>query len=101
MDLIDGAALDAAMELVLDALMERIGRKGAVGRTVTLKLKFSDFTQITRARSLAQPVGDRTAIQAQARQLLAAKLPLPRSVRLLGVTLSGLGAPSPSEEALI
>ena len=48
-DLIDGPALEAAMEPVLDALMERIARKGAVGRTVTLKLKFSDFTQITRA----------------------------------------------------
>ena len=100
-DLIDGAALEAAMESVLDALMERIGRKGAVGRTVTLKLKFSDFTQITRARSLAVAVGDRGTIQAQARLLLQAELPLPRSVRLLGVTLSGLGAPSVAPEGLL
>ena len=91
-DLIEREALEAAMEPVLDALMERISRKGAAGRTVTLKLKFSDFTQITRAHSLAQPIGDRAAIQEQARQLLRAELPLARSVRLLGVAISGLGA---------
>ena len=89
-DLIDGAALEAAMEPVLDALMERIERKGAAGRTVTLKLKFSDFTQITRARSVAPTMRGREEIQALARGLLRAELPLPRSVRLLGVTLSGL-----------
>ena len=100
-DLIEGAAMEAALEPVLDALMERIGRKGAIGRTVTLKLKFSDFTQITRAHSLAAPVGDRAAIQAQARSLLQAELPLPRSVRLLGVTLSGLGSPSAIPEGLL
>ena len=89
-DLIDGVALETAMEPVLDALLERIARKGASGRTVTLKLKFSDFSQITRARSVPAPVQSREAIQAVARQLLKAELPLPRSVRLLGVTLSGL-----------
>ena len=93
--------MEAALEPVVDALMERIGRKGAIGRTVTLKLKFSDFTQITRAHSLAAPVGDRAAIQAQARSLLQAELPLPRSVRLLGVTLSGLGSPSAIPEGLL
>ena len=89
------------MEPVLDALMERIGRKGAIGRTVTLKLKFSDFTQITRARSLAAAIGDRETIQAQARLLLRAELPLPRSVRLLGVTLSGLGTSSVAADGLL
>ena len=89
------------MEPVLDALMERIERKGAAGRTVTLKLKFSDFTQITRARSVAALVGDRAAIQAQARLLLQAELPLPRSVRLLGVTLSGLSEPSGAPHGLL
>ena len=70
--------------------MERIAQKGAAVRTVTLMLKFSDFSQITRARSLPVPLHAREAIENTARELLRAELPLPRSVRLLGVTLSSL-----------
>ena len=45
--------------------------------------------------------GDRPTIQAQARLLLQAELPLARSVRLLGVTLSGLGSPEAVAEGLL
>ena len=64
---------------------------------MTLKLKFCDFSQITRAHSFPGGIGERTAIQAQARRLTEPELPLPRSVRLLGVSLSDpvpKGAPS-------
>ena len=70
--------------------MARIEAKGAAGRTVTLKLKFSDFTQITRARSARTPVRTRADIEALARAILVGELPVPRPVRLLGVTLSNL-----------
>ena len=78
------------MEPVLDALMVRIEARYAAGRTVTLKLKFSDFTQITRARSARTPVRTRADIEALARAILVGELPVPRPVRLLGVTLSNL-----------
>ena len=90
-DLIAPAELEAALEPVLDAVCERIVAKGACGRTVTLKLKFSDFTQITRARSSPAVVSTRAEIREQALSLLRAEFPLPRSVRLIGVTLSALG----------
>lgn len=92
-DLIDGLALEAAMEPVLHALMERIAAKGAAGRTVTPKLKFSDFTQITRAHSAPELVGRRETIAAIAQELLRAELPMPRSVRLFGVSLFNLASP--------
>ena len=84
-------ALAAALDPVLDALMERVGRSGAAGRTVTLKVKFSDFRIITRARSFTAPVGTREAIGAAGQGLLAALHPLPLGVRLLGLSLSSLG----------
>ena len=71
--------------------MQRVERSGATGRTVTLKVKYSNFRQITRARSLPAPVSDRTAIGDAGRMLLASLCPVERGVRLLGLSLSSLG----------
>jgi len=65
-------------------------RAGVRGRTVTLKLKYDDFQQITRAASTIQPVADAADLEGRARQLLRPLLPPRRPVRLLGVTLSAL-----------
>ncbi|WP_420136347.1 DNA polymerase IV [Sphingomonas sp.] len=89
-DISDPAELATALETVLDALMERIARAGSVGRTVTLKVKYSDFHQITRARSFTVPISERSAISAAGQGLLSALCPVPRGVRLLGLTLSAL-----------
>ena len=96
-DVHERAELEAALEPVLDAVMARIEAKGAAGRTVTLKLKFSDFTQITRARSARTPVRTRSDIEALARAILVGELPVPRPVRLLGVTLSNLLGDPPTD----
>ena len=82
------ADLDAGLARVADAAWTRIERSGARGRTVTLKLRHADFRTITRARSLAEPVADRAALLDTGRALLGPLLPA--SVRLLGLTLSGL-----------
>ncbi|MGP9806436.1 DNA polymerase IV [Paracoccus sp. NSM] len=58
------------------------------GRTVTLKVKFADFQQITRARTLPQPVASEPQLLGLARDLAATVLPDPRGARLLGITLS-------------
>ncbi|MDO6415629.1 DNA polymerase IV [Sphingomonas sp. BIUV-7] len=84
------AELVEALGPVLDALMERVERSGAAGRTVTLKVKFSDFRQITRARSFAAAVGSRDAIGEAGVGLLRALLPMPLGVRLLGLSISAL-----------
>jgi DNA polymerase IV len=89
-DLHERDALAQALDGVLDALMERIERSRAAGRTVTLKVKYSDFRQITRARSFATSVGDRASIGSAGLLLLEALCPVEKGVRLLGLTLSAL-----------
>ncbi len=65
-------------------------RGGHAGRTVTVKVKHSDFQQITRRRSLVEVVASQSELERVALELLRPCFPPPRSVRLLGVTLSSL-----------
>lgn len=73
---------------------ERVGRqlraKKLMGRTLTLKLKYSDFKQITRSKTLPAPTDCDEVIFATARALLE-EAPLDRPVRLVGVGVSGFG----------
>ncbi|MCV0382666.1 MAG: DNA polymerase IV [Erythrobacter sp.] len=82
--------LRETLERIVDIVWERIERAEARGRTVTLKLKYNDFTINTRARSVAQMVEDKAHFAAIARELLEEQLPLPRPIRLMGLTLSSL-----------
>jgi DNA polymerase-4 len=70
---------------------ERIGRElrgiGKKGLTVTLKIKFQDFSSITRSRTLARPTDITTEIFEAVRKLLAAEK-LPQPVRLIGTGIS-------------
>ena len=82
--------LRETLERIIDIVWERIERNGAKGRTVTLKLKYNDFTLNTRAKSVAQLVDEKVRFAAIARELLEEQLPLPRPIRLMGLTLSSL-----------
>jgi DNA polymerase-4 len=66
------------------------------GRTVTLKIKYSDFRQITRNQSLPQGINDLETIVATARQLLVKTDPVDVKIRLLGITLSNFGEEKPA-----
>jgi DNA polymerase-4 len=72
---------------------ERVGRElredGYLGRTVVLKLKFADFTQITRSRTLPEPTNLTGVIFEEGARLLEA-VRLSGKVRLIGVGMSGL-----------
>lgn len=83
-------ALRPALEAIATTVWERVEKHGSRGRTVTLKVKFNDFQQITRARSLETPVADRDTLAAIGQELLSGELPVPRGVRLLGLTVSSL-----------
>ena len=97
-DLSSGASLRDTLETIIDITWERIERAQARGRTVTMKLKFADFTNMTRARSLAAPVETREVFAAAARALLDAALPLPQPVRLMGLGVSALEGEGDEEE---
>lgn len=62
--------------------------KGLYGRTLTLKVKYADFDQITRSRSRATPLVDQEDLAALADELIASAFPPPKPVRLLGITAS-------------
>jgi DNA polymerase-4 len=89
-DLTANAALYDALERIIDSVWLRIEKSGVAGRTVTLKVKYADFRQITRSQSTAVYITDKTQFSALARVLLAQVLPVQPGVRLLGLTLSGL-----------
>ncbi|TBN51016.1 DNA polymerase IV [Paracoccus sediminis] len=68
------------------------------GRTVTLKVKYADFRQITRSRTLTGPVHGARDLEAIATGLLQPLFPVDKGVRLLGVTLSSLESDDPMAE---
>jgi len=88
------------MEQVLFSLSEELGRRlrteGLKGRTVQLKVRFADFSTITRARTLIRPTDLGQRIFEEARKLLMEKVKPAQSqsqgrgIRLLGVQVSGL-----------
>jgi DNA polymerase-4 len=61
------------------------------GRTVTLKVKYADFRQITRRSTSAAPIASRAELEKVVLALLGPLFPPERGVRLLGVTISSLG----------
>ena len=57
---------------------------------MTLKMKFNDFEIITRSRSVPVAVSSRSDLERLSIALLQAEMPVPKAVRLLGVSLSSL-----------
>lgn len=95
-DMVSGSALFAALEEITESVWQRIQHNEVCGRTVTLKVKFADFRQITRSRSCEHSLSQ-SEFSAIARELLTQLLPVPLGVRLLGLSLSGLSAADPEK----
>ena len=93
-DLRDYEPMREALQPIVDKVWRHCEAHGTRGRRVTLKVKFSDFTILTRSRSLAAAVDSRDALEAIGLALLQAELPMRRSVRLLGLSLSFLSLPA-------
>src|SRR5215213_4833313 len=89
-DLRDPERLAAELERIAGYAWDRVERAEVIGRTITLKVKFGDFTLITRSKSFAGPVPDLAAFSAAGEALLAALHPLPKGIRLLGLGLHNL-----------
>jgi DNA polymerase-4 len=89
-DLETRAELEAGLLPLLDDVWGYSERTHVFGRTVTLKVKYLDFQQITRSRTALSPVTERDFFERIAFELLEQIIPVPKGVRLLGVSLSNL-----------
>jgi DNA polymerase-4 len=80
-----------AIDLLAATVARRAKHNDLKGRTVTLKIKYSDFKQITRNLSLSEPVDDAETIAATGRKLLDGTEPENKLIRLLGIGISNFG----------
>ena len=90
-DLTGRAALLPHLLAQAERTARRLREAGLRGRTVTLKVKYSDFTLVTRRCTLAAATDDGAAVFAAAREQLE-RVELDRPVRLIGVSVSGFEA---------
>ena len=90
-DLTDVAEMNAELDKIALTVHSRLLKYEMKGRTVTLKVKYHDFKQITRNQSFPSPINDLETISSTAKQLMAATRVDDVKVRLLGISLSNFG----------
>jgi DNA polymerase-4 len=90
-DVVDRAVLEHEILRLGDKVAERLRRAGRRARTVQLKLRFADFSTITRSRTLNEPTDLARELARTATMLLGA-VDLGDGVRLLGVSAQQLDA---------
>lgn len=95
-DLTNESDLMVGLQPLLNEVWAYCERTGVGGRTVTVKVKYADFQQITRSHTAFSPVSDRATLERMSTELLRSVLPLTKGVRLLGVSLSSLQQPDSS-----
>ncbi len=100
-DLLDWEAVAPALEPLFRKLWEAYSRHGLTARTVTVKIKYANFKQITRSRSCSEAITSRATIEQLSLDLLQPHFPPPRGVRLLGVALSNFDTPTAAENRQI
>ncbi len=89
-DLTRGEELVEGLRPAIDTLWTYCRSHPGSGRTVTLKVKYADFKQVTRSRTGAVAVSSREDLERTSEALIACLLPLRAPVRLVGLSLSNL-----------
>ncbi len=82
----------AALDPIIEKVFRHCENKNLKGRTITLKVKFNDFEQITRSRSVTLPISSKSEIAQYAHALLETVFPTVKAIRLLGITMSSFDA---------
>ncbi len=88
-DLVTREELDRQVMRMADALGTRLRASSVRARTITVKVRFADFTMITRSATGTEPCDGAKAIADMARELVAAVDPTP-GIRLFGISGTGL-----------
>ncbi len=80
--------LEKKLQDIEDELWRRLQKARTYGRTLILKIKFSDFEQITRSKTISDLFSSQNQIHATALDLLKNEFPFVKGVRLLGLSIS-------------
>lgn len=88
------------LEKISEELEKRLLKSKVSGKTVTLKIKYSDFSQQTRSKTLPYFVKDKSVLLATVEELLFQEK-IKDSVRLLGISVSNLNVNTKKKEAVL
>ncbi len=94
--------IDATAVALVDRVTRRMRASGRVGRTVVLRLRFADFSRVTRSHTLAQATAQTRPILATVRALVTTATPMieSRGLTLLGVAVANLDDDGATQLAL-
>lgn len=91
-------AVDVALVALVDRVTRRLRTAGRVGRTVVLRVRFDDFSRMSRSCTLPQATAHTPTMLASARELLATARPL---VERYGLTLIGVGVANLDDDGAV
>lgn len=97
-DLTDPAEIEAGLLRMADDVWRWCDTRATFGRTVTVKIKYGDFKQITRSRSQSEAVTSLANLQRLALDLVRSVLPPEKGIRLVGVTVSNFAEAAATQE---
>ncbi len=92
-DLTEPAEIQAGVSRMADDVWRWCEARQAFGRTVTVKVKYADFQQITRSRRQSAAITTRVALHRLSVELISSVLPAQKGIRLVGVTVSNFVQP--------
>ncbi len=95
-DVADHGELAASLRSLSEALCRRLRARDLEGRTIGIKVRLDDWTNVTRSHTVEAPTNDPAVVGPVALDLLRAYAP-PRPVRLLGVRVAGFDNETPPE----
>lgn len=90
--------MNTELDKVAAIVAGRLQKHDLKGRTITLKIKYSDFRQITRNQSFPYLLNDLETLSATAKKLLALTSTDHVKIRLLGISVSNFCEPAPSRK---
>ena len=99
-DLTAPADVEAGVRAMAADVWRWCEKSGMRGRTVTVKARYADFRQVTRSRTVRQPVDGHAMLDDLALNLIRTLYPLRAGIRLIGVTLSTFDDPQTDEPEL-
>lgn len=90
--------MNAELDKIAKTVYNRLQKHQLKARTITLKIKYSDFKIRTRSRSFEESINDLKTIAATAKELLLSTDLNGKEIRLLGITISNFNEPKQNDK---